>query len=261
MGARMLELYNAAQNGELDLVKLLISEGANVNEANEFGDTPLGTACYFGHSEIARLLIVNKADIHAADDGGITVLHNACSNGDIEIIRLLLAKGAEINAVSNVNGTTPLHCACLGSPPYFERNIEAVRLLIEEGADVNAINNRQHKPLAIANGNVELAKLLILHMLIKKPAQEKPDCLKNKEKLSLFWDEQFKKINGLPKELGYQLAKDIFNKITSEQKGLTLSRLAFQFFKPSTIEHNIAETEKTLSKLAHLAKSSRCVIL
>ncbi len=73
------------------------------------------------------------------------------------------------------------------------RNIEAVKLLIEKGGDVNAINNRQAKPLAIANRNVELVKLLTPHMLIKDAIQEKPDCLKNKDELSLFWDESLKK--------------------------------------------------------------------
>lgn len=264
----MLELYNAAQNGDLDLVKSLIREGANVNEADEFGDTLLSTACYFGHIEIAKLLIVNEADIRAVDDRGITVLHNACTSGDIEIIRLLLSKGAEINAVGNLSGATPLHHACLGPSPEFKRNIEAIKLLIEEGADVNAINNRQQKPLAIANKHVEIAKLLIPHMLLQSPKQEKPDCLtdkaifpgnkQNKENLSLFWDEQFEKINGLLRELGNQLTKDIIKKIISEPKNLTLSRLAFQFFKPSTIEIEDFTADKTIP---NIAQPSRCAIL
>ncbi|MEN9447624.1 MAG: hypothetical protein RJA25_914 [Bacteroidota bacterium] len=257
----MLELYNAAQNRDLDLVKFLISEGANVNEANEFGDTPLSTACYCGHTEIAKLLIMHEADIHAADDRGITVLHNACSSGDIETIRLLLAKGAKVNAASSFSGSTPLHCACLGAPPDFKRNIEAVKLLIEEGADVNAIDNRQHKPLALANRNVELIKLIIPHMLLQMPKQEKPDCLQKNQELSLFWDDQFQKINGLLQELGYQLTVDIIKNINSQQKNTTLCSLAFKFFKPPTIELNILETDKTISKLTHFAQSSRCVIL
>lgn len=173
---------------------------------------------------------------------------------------MLLAQGADVNAVSNVSGSTPLHCACLGTPPYFERNIEAVKLLIEKGADVNAINNKQNKPLAIANRNVELAKLLIPHMLVKKLKQEKPYNIQNSQELSLFWDEQFEMIgkrNGLIHALGKTLTNDIFRKITSEKKGLTLIRLSLRFFKPSTTEPNILETET----VSNTVPSSRCIIL
>lgn len=53
----MLKLYNAVRNGNLDLVNSLINEEVNVNETNQFGETPLITACSFGHGEIAKLLI------------------------------------------------------------------------------------------------------------------------------------------------------------------------------------------------------------
>jgi ankyrin repeat protein len=204
-------------------------------------------AYYYGHIEIAKLLIANKADVRATDPNGFTVLHNASSNGDIEIMRLLLAEGADVNAVSNVSGSTPLHCACLGSSPDFERNIEAIKLLIQEGADVNAKDNKQHKPLELANRNVDLAKLIIPNTLLKRPEQEKPDRLKKKEEVSLFWDKQVEKNASLVKELGYQLTSDIFKKITSQQKNTTLCSLAYQFFKPATIEQSISEPSKIVS--------------
>ena len=243
----MFEFYNAAQNGDLDLVESLIREGANVNEANEFGDSPLSVAYYYGHIEIAKLLIANKADVRATDPNGFTVLHNASSNGDFEIMRLLLAAGADVNAISNVSGSTPLHCACLGAPPDFERNIEAVKLLIQKGADVNAKDNKQHKPLELANRNVELAKLIIPNMLLKRPEQEKPNRLNKKEEVSLFWDKQVEKNARLVKELGYHLTADIFNKITSQQKNTALCSLAYQFFKPPSIEQSISEPAKIVS--------------
>lgn len=243
----MFEFYNAAQNGDLELVKALICEGANVNETSEFGDSPLSTAYFHGHIEIVKLLIVNKADVRAADASGFTILHNASSNGDIEIMSLLLAAGAEINTVSKVSGSTPLHCACLGAPPDYRRNIEAIKLLIQEGADVNAEDNKKHKPLELANRNVDLAKLIIPNMLLKRPEQEKPDRLKKKDEVSLFWDKQVEKNASLVKELGNQLTEDIFKKITSQQKTTTLCSLAYQFFKPPTIEQCISEPAKIVS--------------
>lgn len=250
----MFEFYNAAQNGDLELIKALISEGANVNETSEFGDSPLSTAYFHGHIEIVKLLIANKADVRAADPSGFTILHNASSNGDIEIIKLLLVAGAEINAVSTVSGSTSLHCACLGVDPYFERNIEAIKLLIQEGADVNAEDNKQHKPLELANRNIDLAKLIIPNMLLKRPEQEKPERLKKKDnEVSLFWDKQIEKNAKLVEELGSQLTADIFKKITSKPKPITLCSLAYQayqFFKPPTIEQSISEPAKIVSNPA-----------
>lgn len=244
----MSELINAIKAVNVNLVRALIEKGANVNEATEADEfnesiSPLFMAFYRRNVEIIKLLLENNADILKADDCGFTALHLASVLGDTEIITFLLDKGAAINAVLQTDGSTPLHDACATYYHRHDHNIEAIKLLIKNGANVNATNNDQQKPLALTEGNVELAKLIIPHMLLEKPVQEKPDYIKNNQELSLFWDEQFEKINDLLREVGYQLTADIVKKITSQQKTTTLCSLAYQFFKPLTIKQNLSETE------------------
>ena len=53
----------AAWKGHTDIVKLLIENGADVNEKNALGWTPLGSAAYFGYTDVVKLLIEKGADI------------------------------------------------------------------------------------------------------------------------------------------------------------------------------------------------------
>ena len=60
-------LHLAVVNNDIEIVKLLISYGANVNMHNKFKKTPLHLACQAGNEIIANLLIENGSDINARD--------------------------------------------------------------------------------------------------------------------------------------------------------------------------------------------------
>lgn len=62
-----------------------------------------------GHIDVVGLLIENGADIEVADKGGLTPLHEASCNGHIDVVGLL-ENGADV-AVVNKDGWTPLHRA------------------------------------------------------------------------------------------------------------------------------------------------------
>ena len=55
-----------------------------------------------GDVEMVRLLIANGADIHAQNNAGTTVLMYAAWGGDVEFVRFLFENGADIHA-----GITP----------------------------------------------------------------------------------------------------------------------------------------------------------
>ncbi|EOD11325.1 hypothetical protein EMIHUDRAFT_357793 [Emiliania huxleyi CCMP1516] len=46
----------ACQEGQLEIARLLLEAGADVNQAKQNGATPLFAACHFGHLEVAKLL-------------------------------------------------------------------------------------------------------------------------------------------------------------------------------------------------------------
>jgi len=50
-------LYTASKLGYKDMVKYLVEKGADVNEGNKYGETPLSIACFKNKESIAYYLI------------------------------------------------------------------------------------------------------------------------------------------------------------------------------------------------------------
>ena len=102
-------LHVAVQNSHEAVVKLLIESGAVVNQQANNGWTPLLIAAQQGHTEVVRLLIeVGKADVDKANNIGNTALHIAAQNGHLEIVELLLTKDGNLINTTLKNGATPL---------------------------------------------------------------------------------------------------------------------------------------------------------
>ena len=101
----------AARNGHLDICRLLIDKGAQVDAKSIVGRTPLHFAADEGHIEIVRLFCDRGADVEARSDGGYRPLHLAAIHGHISIVKELIEeRNAEINA-RNGDGETALRVA------------------------------------------------------------------------------------------------------------------------------------------------------
>src|SRR3989304_760782 len=90
--------------------------------------TPLHIAAARGDINAVKALLEQRADVNKRDKNSSTPLHEAASKGHANIVRLLIEKGADVNAKSKV-GHSPLHLAA------FAGSLESVRLLVEKGAD------------------------------------------------------------------------------------------------------------------------------
>lgn len=120
------------QQSRASYIRVLISEGADVNAKNEAGLTSLFRACYRGHLEIVTLLVEAGADVNVKEKEGVTPLMSAAIGYSTpEIVTLLIDAGADVNA-KNKYGETSLMFAC------DRGHLEIVTLLAEAGADVNA---------------------------------------------------------------------------------------------------------------------------
>ena len=134
--------------------RFLIEHGADVNARSKQGRTPLMLASMVdGGPDIVALMLAKGAGVNVTDTRGETALGLASETGDVRTMRLLISKGANVNA-PDIKGITPIiHAAVSASP-------DAVRLLIEKGADVNAATTWYPK---VRNGQIALLELTALH--------------------------------------------------------------------------------------------------
>lgn len=130
------ELNNAVLAFDKERVEFLLSKGADVNELDSQGYTPLLTAVRNRNSELAALLLNAGADPDRPDSDGVTPLVHAINRNHVPSIELLVKRGADTEK-ENPQGYTPLEIA-IGEDKLF-----AARALIEAGADVNAANGKQ----------------------------------------------------------------------------------------------------------------------
>ena len=130
-GDGMTPLHWASYWGDLETVDLLIGAGADANAAGDLGVTPLWTTAERGDVAIAQKLLDAGADPNAALLSGETSVMTAARAGQVELVTLLLARGADPN-VSATRGQTALMWAAA------QRHPEAVEVLLANGADVHA---------------------------------------------------------------------------------------------------------------------------
>ncbi|KAL9099155.1 MAG: hypothetical protein Q9163_005304 [Psora crenata] len=139
-GDGLTPLYYACSHYYDEVVKYLVSQGANVNSTDVRGRTPLHRACFRGYENIVRYLVSQGANVNSTDVDWTTPLHCACSHGDEEVIKYLVSQGANVNS-TDVDGTTPLHCVCSYG------NDEVIKYLVSQGANFNSTDLRGRTPL------------------------------------------------------------------------------------------------------------------
>ena len=102
----------AAYFAQKAVAEMLVAGGARVNQAakNSMKVMPLHSAVSSRQLEIARLLIEHGADVNARQQGGVTALHGTAAHGQIELAKLLLSHGADVNAKME-DGSTALDLA------------------------------------------------------------------------------------------------------------------------------------------------------
>ena len=183
-------LHLAAREGKVEVVKILIEKGWEVDVKDKYSTTPLQQACNMNHFETVSYLIDCGADPWAKDSlgrnalmyavcgpgtesaevllawgdfngtqdlTGRTALHYAVfnpHNKQAEIFHLILKSGMSVNVKDN-DGKTPLHHACESG------KAKAIRWLVKHGADENAKDRNMQTPYDLAS-NTNIKKLLSL---------------------------------------------------------------------------------------------------
>ncbi|KAL5289064.1 FEM1B family protein [Megaselia abdita] len=163
-------LWCAVFSGNLEIVKLLVQRGAQVNHVTRSKSTPLRAACFQGRLDIVKYLVHHGADINMVNNFNNTCLMISAHRGHKEIVEYLLVEGAEPNCQA-LCGATALHYAADNG------SLEICQLLIEFGAEMLK-NEHGMTPVTLAAERVheELVDLFINHF----------DLLNKEQKIETF---------------------------------------------------------------------------
>jgi ankyrin repeat protein len=154
-------LFEATRFNEVEVVKLLLEYGADVNQPNfDDPDTPLSASIHNSNLEITKLFYENDPKIveHQIRWSNTCVdpLYLATYHQCLEIVRFLIEKGAVVNK----------HCGFQWSPLHIaveHGDIEITQFLVEKGADINADKGTLRNPLytAVRKGLLNIARFLL----------------------------------------------------------------------------------------------------
>jgi uncharacterized protein len=188
------QLSKAAARGDTESVLQLLEDGADVNERDSDGRTPVMTATRGNHVETVRALIEAGADIDLQDDRldnpflyagaeglldilrltidagadptitnrfGGTALIPASERGHVEVVEELLARTqVDIDHVNNLGWTALLEAIVLSTGD--ERHQRVVQLLVDHGADITIADKDGVTPLqhAQSRGFTQIERIL-----------------------------------------------------------------------------------------------------
>jgi ankyrin repeat protein len=115
------------ERGNCGVVEALIRGNPGLSQHRDmFGNPLLLLAVCERRLEMARLLLKLGCEVNTADAHGATALHHAVDVESVEIISLLLANGASAR-ITDENGDVPMDWAEPSRREHFQRIIEPGR--------------------------------------------------------------------------------------------------------------------------------------
>ena len=129
--------HNTTEN-----IHIFLKNGYDPNESDIDCISSLMLSVIHCDINVFKLLVEYGGNIDHVDNIGDTILMYACRYRNTEVLNYLLSKGSDVNR-GNITYNTALHCIARERTP----NIEYATLLLEHGANVNALANLGFTPL------------------------------------------------------------------------------------------------------------------
>ena len=144
------------QKLHMKIINDILSSGVSVNDPAKNGNTPLILVCQNGNLDILKLLVEHKANIADKSMDGASALGEAARYGNLEVIEFLLKNGADMN-IKCQNQLTPLILS------LENKKFKVARYLIDQNADLNYLTENGNSALkaAIRSQNDTLVELVV----------------------------------------------------------------------------------------------------
>jgi len=158
-------IHEACHAKALYCLRILLEQDCvDINALSWAGFTPLNVAVSQDNSvQVAKILVEEGADVNICEDMGLSPLHQATTRRDRDLVDILLKNRANVNKKS-VWSTTPLHTLLNDASSQDEEIvIEILKLLISNGAELDIGDENELTSLIIAaqKGFLEVCKILL----------------------------------------------------------------------------------------------------
>ncbi|OWF44170.1 protein fem-1 homolog C-like [Mizuhopecten yessoensis] len=169
-------LWSCTERNSIEVLRLLISLGADINCTSSTNGTALLVGCLHDSAECVKELIKAGADVNTPNIYGATPLLNAASKGSLSLCEFLINNGADVLG-RDCNGRTTLHRA------VEENRLDVVKLLIEKGCDCTLLNDTEESAFrqAALKGSHE-----IVEYIAKNVSLDPIDIIETYELLGAF---------------------------------------------------------------------------
>ncbi|MFH1143526.1 MAG: ankyrin repeat domain-containing protein [Candidatus Eisenbacteria bacterium] len=151
-------LHTAAMHGQVEIARMLLAAGAELEAGDRDNSTPLHDACLNRQTDMVAFLIESGADVNRHDYNGAYALSFAAAGGDTAVVRMVLGAGAAL-WYRERSGLSLLHFAA-------SRGLEDLAdTLLAMGEDTNARTASGETPLmwAVARNQYGMAHKLLSH--------------------------------------------------------------------------------------------------
>ena len=135
-----IDIFQFVHTGDLKSIKIYVNN-KNVIKIDKWGRTPLHFACRYGYLQIAKILVENGADVNAKDNDGYTPLSESCDYGFIDIVKYLVEEcSVDVNTKDKYK-SSPVHTAS------FYGRLNMLKILVDNGAYLNRKDKFGYTPL------------------------------------------------------------------------------------------------------------------
>src|SRR3990167_526540 len=202
-GSLKTALHYAAELGDLNRIKNLLKDGAQINikAGRKQSNTALLLALLNDNDDVAAYLIEQGADVNINNNEGVTPLHIAMARGKFNLVKQLINKGADFQKYDVTYYYTPLAAGIVSNQS------SCVNYALPFIADLaqKDLLGKSLLHLAIEKNQIDIALALILHPSANQMISSRdiygrtPFDLAMAEGMDEGMDEVISKLSGLPK--------------------------------------------------------------